>query len=77
MAYFVNIYPNGDIVSFLNSKKVKVDKEHYALSILIQTIFRTRIRNFDKPDEERTINLYIPSSRMRNLLIRWLNNWIE
>ena len=48
-----------------------------ALSILIQTIFRTRIRNFDKSDEERIINLYIPSSRMRNLLKKWLNNEIE
>lgn len=77
LAYFVNIYPNGDILSFLASKGVRVDREHYALSTLIQTIFRTRIRNFDKPDEERTINLYIPSSRMRNLLIKWLNNEIE
>ena len=73
LAYIVNVYPNGDIVNFLAKKEISVDKEYYALSTLIQTIFRTRIRNFDKPDEERRINLYIPSSRMRNLLIKWLD----
>ena len=77
LAYLVNIYPNGDIKSFLHKKGIKVNAELYALSILIQTIFRTRIRNFDKSDEERIINLYIPSSRMRNLLKKWLNNEIE
>jgi hypothetical protein len=76
LAYIVNIYPDGDLSSFLYSKGCKVNIELYALSTLIQTIFRTRIRNFDKPDEERTINLYIPSSRMRNLLKKWLNNEI-
>lgn len=76
LAYIVNVYPNGDIVSFLSKKGIIVDKEYYALSTLIQTIFRTRIRNFDKSDEERTINLYIPNSRMRNLLIKWLDNKI-
>ena len=77
LAYLVNIYPNGDIKSFLHKKGIKVNAELYALSILIQTIFRTRIRNFNKSDEERIINLYIPSSRMRNLLKKWLNNEIE
>lgn len=76
LAYVVNVYPNGDIASFLSKKGSNVNKELYALSILIQTIFRTRIRNFDKTDEKRIINLYIPSSRMRNLLIKWLNNEI-
>ena len=65
------------VIEPLEKKGIKVNAELYALSILIQTIFRTRIRNFDKSDEERIINLYIPSSRMRNLLKKWLNNEIE
>ena len=38
----------------------------YALSEMIQWIFRSRIRN------NEDINIYIPSSRMRNLLIEFL-----
>lgn len=36
--------------------------QKYALSEMIQWIFRSRIRN------NESINIYIPSSRMRNLL---------
>jgi len=35
---------------------------------MLQWIFRSSIRD-NKP-----INIYIPSSRMRNLLVKWLNN---
>ena len=48
-------------------KGVSVDEDTWALSELIQWIFRSAIR------ENNEINVYIPSERMRNLLIEWLN----
>jgi len=38
------------------------------LSELIQWVWRSAIR------DGNSINIYIPSSRMRNLFIEWLNN---
>ena len=44
------------------------DENLYALSCLIQWIFRSRIRDGEK------IEVYIPNLRMRSLLIDWLEN---
>lgn len=43
----------------------------YALSILIQWVFRSAIRNGKK------IKIYIPSERMRYLLKEWIQNLYE
>ncbi len=43
----------------------------YALSILVQWIFRSAIRN------GREIWVYVPSARMRYLLTRWIENLAE
>ena len=51
---------------FFTEKGVNIDEETWALSELIQWLFRSAIR------EENEINLYIPSKRMRNLLQEWL-----
>ena len=48
-------------------KGVSVEEEKYALSEMIQWIFRSAIRNGE------SIQIYIPSQRMRQLLIDWLN----
>ena len=48
-------------------KGVSVDEDTWALSELIQWVFRSAIR------ENKEINVYIPSERMRNLLVEWLN----
>jgi hypothetical protein len=45
-----------------------VNDDGYALSEMIQWIWRSAIRN-DQP-----INIFIPSVRMRKILIKWLNN---
>ena len=55
-------------IAFFTEKGVKIDEDAWALSEMIQFLFRGCIRD-DKPME-----LYIPSSRMRNLLIGWLNS---
>ena len=43
-----------------------MEEDAYALSELIQWIFRSAIR------DGKEIWLYIPSKRMRNLLIDWI-----
>ncbi len=53
---------------FFTSKGVKVKENMYALSELIQWIWRSRIR------DGQPINLYIPSKRMRTLLKDYLES---
>ena len=55
------------VKTFIESRGVKVNQDQYALSALVQWIFRSAIRD-GKP-----ITLYIPSERMRGLLVDWLN----
>lgn len=66
LAYLINVYYNPIIKNFFVDRGGDIDESKYALSELIQWIFRSGIRD-GKP-----INLYIPSSRMRNLLEEWL-----
>lgn len=68
LAYLVNIFTKPIISNFFVSKGVTVNQDLYALSELIQWIWRSRVRKGEP------INLFIPSKRMRNLLIDWLNN---
>ncbi|QTD37094.1 DEAD/DEAH box helicase family protein [Polaribacter batillariae] len=68
MAYIGNRYLNPAILSFFKEKGIKINQDYWALSELIQWIWRGCIRNDEK------MNLYIPSNRMRNLLISWLND---
>jgi hypothetical protein len=70
IAYCCNRYLSPDIVDFFNNFNVTVDQDAYALAEMLQFIFRSAIRK-QKPEP---IYLYIPSSRMRNLLIDWLSN---
>lgn len=71
LAYLSNIYFNPLVKQFFIDRKVNVNEDIYALSELIQWIWRSRIRI---DDDTLNINLYIPNSRMRNLLIGWLNS---
>ena len=66
LAYAVNRFINPYLVKYFSKKNVKVDEDMYALSEMIQWIFRSRVRN------DESINIYIPSSRMRKLLIEFL-----
>lgn len=68
LAYLLNRFLNPLDKGFFEDKQVKVNEELWALSEIIQWIWRSRIR------EGGAINIYIPSARMRNLLIRYLNN---
>jgi hypothetical protein len=67
MLYLANRFLNPEQIAFFRSKKVKVDEDKWALSELVQWVFRGCIR------EGKPMNLYIPSKRMRDLFKDWLN----
>ena len=67
LAYMIDLYMVPVVKMFIESRGVKVDQDQYALSALVQWIFRSAIRD-GKP-----INLFIRSERMRGLLLDWLN----
>ena len=67
LAYCINVFSNPKLIKFFISKGVTIDEDAYALAELVQWIFRSSIRN------NEPINLYVPSERMRTLLINWLN----
>jgi hypothetical protein len=68
LAYMINIFMQPYIKKFFLLKNIKVNEDQYALNEMIQWIWRSRIRN------DESINIYIPSSRMRNLLVNWMKN---
>ena len=69
LAYVVNLYYNSFQKTLLWRMGVKVDDDLYALSTLVQWIWRSAIRD-GKP-----VTLYLPSRRMRELLEGWLNSF--
>ncbi len=66
VAYVANRYLNPIIKSFFLSNNIGVDEDGYALSEMLQFIWRSAIRNGEE------IWIYIPSKRMRYLLCAWL-----
>jgi len=68
LAYCCNIYLNPMHKKLFQSNNVKVNEEYFALDKIVQWIFRSQLR------DENPIDIYIPSSRMRNLLYAWMNN---
>lgn len=78
LAYCVNMYFNQMIRRFFTDGNTSresnglpglyPDEDLYALSCLVQWIFRSRIRDGGK------IEIYIPNRRMRELLLGWLND---
>lgn len=69
-AYLLNRFLNPLDKGFFEDKNIRVNEELWALSELIQWVWRSRIRT------NQSINLYLPSERMRELLISYLNNEI-
>lgn len=69
LAYVYNRFMNPYEKTFFQSAGIEVNEELLALSDLLQWVWRSAIRK--NPAEPITI--YIPSTRMRNLLKGWLN----
>lgn len=65
-AYLINRYMNPFVKNFFSTKGIDPDQDLFALSELIQWLFRSAIR------QGEPIKLYIPSQRMRELLEVWL-----
>lgn len=68
LAYLVNRFIDPNIAKFFAAKGIAINQDEFALGELLQWIWRSAIRD-DKP-----IDLYIPSQRMRSLLEDWINN---
>lgn len=66
LVYAVNVYPHTVVDRFFESRGIKIDKNEYALSTMVQWIWRSAIR------DGKEIWIYIPSRRMRNILTEWL-----
>lgn len=65
--YLINKFYNPFIKQFFMRKGIEVEEDMYALSELIQFIYRSALRKGDD------IYLYVPSRRMRNLLETFLD----
>ncbi|MDQ0927707.1 hypothetical protein QFZ25_001767 [Bacillus atrophaeus] len=68
LVYSINRFVNPAVDDYFRSKGVSINEDSFALSEMIQWIWRSAIRN------DQIINIYVPSSRMRNLLKDWLEN---
>ncbi len=68
VAYLINRFMNPNIKNFFLYNGVAVDDDGFALSEMLQFIWRSAVRNGER------ISIYIPSLRMRSLLRGWLDN---
>lgn len=66
LAYCCNRYVKPTLELFFNKRNIYIDQDKYALSEMLQWIWRSRIR------KDENIIIYLPSKRMRNLLINYL-----
>ncbi|TNH39319.1 hypothetical protein [Paracoccus haeundaensis] len=71
MIHAYDRYPNRNVDSYLTSWGHSIDRGNYALSEMIQWLWRGCIRNGEP------MTVYILSDRMKNLLINWLNSQEE
>lgn len=68
VAYPINKYMQPCIKKFFESNGVSVDEDKYALSEMLQFIWRSAIRNGE------SITVYIPSIRMRTMFEEWISS---
>ena len=66
VAYLVNRFVDPNIGKFFATHGVQVDMDEFALGEMLQWIWRSAVR------DGRPIDLYIPSKRMRDLLMQWI-----
>ena len=67
----VNRFMDPNISKMFCMEKVAVNNDSFALSEMLQWIWRSAIR------DGKEINLYIPSRRMRDLLTGWMDSVSE
>lgn len=67
LVYIANVFMNVSEKNFYKAHGIEVNEDEYALSIMIQWLWRSAIR------DGAEIYIYIPSRRMRDLLLDWVN----
>jgi len=69
LAYVFNSFMHPEPYKYMKDRgeQFAPDMTRYSVSEMLQWIYRSRVR------KQEPINLYIPSSRMRNLLIDWMS----
>ena len=68
VAYLANRFVDPNFTKFFAMKDIKIDHNQFALSEMLQFIWRSAIR------DGKEIYVYIPSLRMRTLLIQWIKS---
>lgn len=66
LVYIANVFMNVNEKKYYVKHGIEVDEDMYALSIMVQWIWRSAIR------DGREVYIYIPSRRMRNILQKWI-----
>ena len=67
LAYCVNVFLSPEIVNDFRVHGIAIDEDRYALANMVQWIYRGAIRKGEE------IWLYVPSKRMRTLLVNWID----
>lgn len=67
LAYLINCFISPDIKQFVEHYNINFDEGLFSLSAFLQWIWRSQIRNGEQ------IEIYIPSERMRRLLLHWMS----
>lgn len=66
LAFMLKVSPNPEISKYFGKRGASLSSDTYALSGLIQWVWRSAIRKGEP------ITLYLPSPRMRRLFEEWL-----
>ncbi|MPM13742.1 hypothetical protein SDC9_60101 [bioreactor metagenome] len=69
LAYCSNIFVRPEKKHYFEQFGIEYDEDTYALSVLIQWIWRSAIRDGE------SIVIYIPVKRMRDLLLSWIDSF--
>ena len=67
VAYLINRFIDPNVSKFFEQRGICVDEDEFALGEMLQFLWRSAVRD-NKP-----VTLYIPSKRMRTLLLDWID----
>lgn len=71
LAYISNTLMNPHLKRFLNCYDIKVDTDKYAFCVFLRWLFYTGLSATKTTGANTTV--YVPSVRMRDMLIKWAN----
>lgn len=68
LAYCVNVFADPNMVNYFAKNGTSIDQDAFALSTLVQWIWRSAIR------DGKEVWVYVPSRRMREMLLDWISS---